>query len=1051
MPQSWYLTPGSINYLAEAVLSLVISVFITALTIRERKSHGKKEYGLWLVAYFWLTFIINALSLLIETHSHLLNISLLYLRRPFNDLCLLLLLQFAYYFPAPARARRRERIIVQVLSLLYWLYEIVFVLCQLNLLTLPLLIGHLPDVSPLYILLILSILAVFIRQQVEAANLRLPWWQVFARLPRKQTRAVLTFLPVVATYFSLGPLDMARMTHGISEQTFNITVSSLMLVVLLLLAILYLESLEGPTSFLLKLVGIGMVTSYSIIGITGWLLLPALLNTSSLANPFLSPHTIQFQAVQDGGYQIRTLPFHFDTELGDRLALSDESSQAIDLKFPFPFNAVTYTQVYVADNGFVSFGHGPTWYERYALDTRLPRILVFLMNLDPQTPAPGGVYVRNQPDSVLITWYQLALHGERSFSFQLALYPSGTFDLTFEKLPLGIADILAIPTLNSVTGIATGSLSAAPREVDLLTDLPLQLEAGAALVDNPYLRLRAFIHQMMLPLMYLLGVASLFSMLIFPLFSWITLIQPLNVFLDGVKRVNQGDLTVDIPVYNHDEIGFLAETFTRMVAELRHLVTTLERRVSERTRDLEVANRELLEENQQREAAEEMNLQQQRLLAMLEERERIGRDLHDGLGQKIGYINVEAQAAREFLLNGQDQPAQKSLEKMSSLAKSTLTDIRQMILGLRSPNKSQSFLETLELYLDQLHKNYAIQTNLSLPVDAQFPEYPPLVEDQILRILQEALTNVQKHAAAQKVEILFNFGSEYVQIIVSDDGQGFDLNPPLDGSRDGHFGLEIMRERARLIGGKLEFRSKIGAGAKVLLEVPLHRAQTAQDTPAEESASPRALRLMLVDDSSLFMDGLRNLLQARGYIVVGEAHDGLEALRQARALRPDLILMDVNMPNLDGLEATRAIKAELPETKILILTVSENEDILFEAVRSGASGYLLKSLDVNELVRQLVQLGRGETPLTSGLALRLMQKLGSSTAAPSQTEALTRRQREILQLVSQGLIYKQIAAQLNVSEGTVKREMGEALKALHLENRRDALKWVNQSPAPPLT
>ncbi len=111
------------------------------------------------------------------------------------------------------------------------------------------------------------------------------------------------------------------------------------------------------------------------------------------------------------------------------------------------------------------------------------------------------------------------------------------------------------------------------------------------------------------------------------------------------------------------------------------------------------------------------------------------------------------------------------------------------------------------------------------------------------------------------------------------------------------------------------------------------------------------MKVLLVDDHALFLEGIRNLLLARGIEVVGTAGDGLQALERARALRPDVILMDVQMPRCDGLAATRLIKAELPDVKIVMLTVSEEDENLFEAVKSGASGYLLKSLDAHDIFR----------------------------------------------------------------------------------------------------
>src|SRR3972149_1705882 len=132
------------------------------------------------------------------------------------------------------------------------------------------------------------------------------------------------------------------------------------------------------------------------------------------------------------------------------------------------------------------------------------------------------------------------------------------------------------------------------------------------------------------------------------------------------------------------------------------------------------------------------------------------------------------------------------------------------------------------------------------------------------------------------------------------------------------------------------------------------------------------MKVLIVDDHALFRDGIASLLKAWGMEVAGQASDGLDALEQARELRPDLILMDIQMLRCNGLEATRIIKAEMPETKIVIVTVSDEEEDLFEAIKSGAEGYVLKNMPGEEFGRVLRDISRGESPLSPGLAGQLL-------------------------------------------------------------------------------
>jgi len=228
------------------------------------------------------------------------------------------------------------------------------------------------------------------------------------------------------------------------------------------------------------------------------------------------------------------------------------------------------------------------------------------------------------------------------------------------------------------------------------------------------------------------------------------------------------------------------------------------------------------------------------------------------------------------------------------------------------------------------------------------------------------------------------------------------------------------------------------------------------DTAPPVESTLSHLRLLLVDDHALFLEGLRNLLALENIEVVGTAGDGFEALEKARNLRPDVILMDVQMPRCDGLAATRLIKAELPEIKIVMLTMSEDERDLFEAVKSGASGYLLKKLKPAPFFALLSDLQAGYLPFSPGLGARLMEEFTrlSNSASPTFSEGrerigqeetrLSPRQMQILTLVAQGQIYREVAETLGLSEPTVKYHMREILDRLHLENREQVIAYAAQ-------
>jgi DNA-binding NarL/FixJ family response regulator len=208
------------------------------------------------------------------------------------------------------------------------------------------------------------------------------------------------------------------------------------------------------------------------------------------------------------------------------------------------------------------------------------------------------------------------------------------------------------------------------------------------------------------------------------------------------------------------------------------------------------------------------------------------------------------------------------------------------------------------------------------------------------------------------------------------------------------------------------------------------------------------MNILLVDDHILFLEGLQSLLTAGGYPVVGVAYDGYKALEMARSLNPDVILMDLRMPKLDGLIATRLIKTELPRTHIVILTSSIEDTDLFESIKSGASGYLLKNLQPNELFDYLDGLSRGEAPLSREVSTRLLREFTrqagelEKAAAPGPHVNLTPRQMDILKLAAKGMTYKEVAVELVVSEHTVKYHMREILERLHLKNREQVVAYA---------
>ncbi len=199
--------------------------------------------------------------------------------------------------------------------------------------------------------------------------------------------------------------------------------------------------------------------------------------------------------------------------------------------------------------------------------------------------------------------------------------------------------------------------------------------------------------------------------------------------------------------------------------------------------------------------------------------------------------------------------------------------------------------------------------------------------------------------------------------------------------------------------------------------------------------------LLIVDDHILFREGLHNIISRwDDFEVVGEARNGQEAIELARDLLPDIILMDISMPVMDGLQATRQIVRELPGTRVVMLTMSEDGENLFEAMQNGARGYVLKDIPSTGLHKKLSAVLRGEAALSGAMATKILNEFGKTRANPDAPEAaalepLTERESQVLELVAQGLSNPEIAEKLFLSENTIKKYLHNILEKLHLNNR----------------
>ena len=218
------------------------------------------------------------------------------------------------------------------------------------------------------------------------------------------------------------------------------------------------------------------------------------------------------------------------------------------------------------------------------------------------------------------------------------------------------------------------------------------------------------------------------------------------------------------------------------------------------------------------------------------------------------------------------------------------------------------------------------------------------------------------------------------------------------------------------------------------------------DANGPGTTGPDTIRVLICDDHALFRRGLVMVLESEaGIEVVAEAEDGEDALARAEETVPDVVLMDVRMPKMSGIEATRAIADVVPSAKILMLTVSDEEEDLYEAVKAGATGYLLKEISIEEVANAIRAVTTGQSLISPSMASKLLSEFNNLAKQAQQkvlAPKLTDRELQVLKLVSQGLSNREVAEQLFISENTVKNHVRNILEKLHLHSRMEAVVYA---------
>lgn len=421
-------------------------------------------------------------------------------------------------------------------------------------------------------------------------------------------------------------------------------------------------------------------------------------------------------------------------------------------------------------------------------------------------------------------------------------------------------------------------------------------------------------------------------------------------------------------------------------------------------------------------------------LTIQEERNRINRELHDTIGHTftaltLGLENIKCMA------DGYPDEMKMKLDSLTSLSKDALENVRKSIHQSHAAAED----ELLSIKMQQITSEFKLQTGIdtSLAVEGEESHLPSSLKLSLIRCLQESLTNAARHGNAKEIRVSLQYQTENVTLAVEDNGMGND-------KLSYGFGLKSMKDRMRALQGQVTVNSAKN-GTKVLCSLPLDK----------EIILDQKVRVLLADDQELIRESLSILLNnEKDMEVSGTCKTGAEVLQTIPLLKPDVILMDIHMPELDGIKATKAIKEQFPDIKVIILTTLENIQYATEAIQYGAEGYLLKSINPKKLADSIRLVWNGSTLISKDIAALLInQFIGSSypeTAATHQsvdlkTEyGLTDREIDLLYYLAEGYKYKTIAEKMDLSENTVKNYISQTYSKLNVKNRMQAVKILNE-------
>ncbi|MFC9728641.1 response regulator [Bacillus cereus] len=433
-----------------------------------------------------------------------------------------------------------------------------------------------------------------------------------------------------------------------------------------------------------------------------------------------------------------------------------------------------------------------------------------------------------------------------------------------------------------------------------------------------------------------------------------------------------------------------------------------------------IVNHKQNESIRKQNAVLEQYMSQIERITLAEERNRLSSELHDTVGHAYTSIIMGMETLRTELAT---EMGIQRLDSLLEMGRKSIEDVRGYLHQMDSPCQSPSLIQSLQNLGAEFQEH--AQVNVSFRAYGEEYELSRQAKIAFIRCLQESLTNAVRHGQGTEIIVSLQFEQQYTRLEVQDNGKG-------NVEWQEGFGMNAMKERAMNLQGQLSVYTKPEEGMLVTCTIP-------RQTEIKDGL----IRLLIVDDQPFVRESLRTLLDRYEDLnVVGLAEDGNEAIDLCGRLQPHVILMDLDMQHMDGIEATKKIKQQWPHIRVLIFTTFQDTEQAVESLRNGADGFLLKSIETLELANTIRLIHKGGTLIDQGMSHKIFEKFDEKKETPQSKATayeLTAREIEILQLVAKGLRYTTIASRLYLSNGTVRNYASTAYTKLGVSNKEEAV------------